>query len=83
MSTASAAAHGIAHTFLNVVDGRSTAALGGATLDVLGPSDGAVITTMPRSGAEDIDRAVAAARKAIEEGPWGRMTATERGRLLC
>ncbi|MDP3547057.1 MAG: aldehyde dehydrogenase family protein, partial [Phreatobacter sp.] len=84
MSTATTAApRGIAHTFLNVVDGRSIVALSGATLDVIGPSDGAVLTHMPRSGAEDIDRAVSAARKAFEEGPWGRMTATERGRLLC
>lgn len=81
--TVSAAARAMAPNFLNVVDGRSIAALGGATLDVVGPSDGAVLTQMPRSGAEDVDRAVAAARKAFEEGPWSRMTATERGRLLC
>ncbi len=79
----SPAARAMPPRFLNLVDGRSVAALGGATLDVIGPSDGAVLTQMPRSGAADIDQAVAAARKAFEEGPWSRMTATERGRLLC
>jgi aldehyde dehydrogenase (NAD+) len=81
--TIPAAARAVAPSYLNVVDGKSIAALDGAMLDVVGPSDGAVLTQMPRSGAEDVDRAVAAARKAFEEGPWGRMTATERGRLLC
>jgi aldehyde dehydrogenase (NAD+) len=83
VQTSSSAARAFARPFLNIVDGRQEPALDGALLDVTGPSDGALLTHMPRSGAEDIDRAVAAARKAFEEGPWGRMTATERGRLLC
>lgn len=83
VQTSSFAARAFARPFLNIVDGRQEPALDGRLLDVIGPSDGALLTHMPRSGAEDIDRAVAAARKAFEEGPWGRMTATERGRLLC
>ncbi|MCZ0738738.1 aldehyde dehydrogenase family protein [Phreatobacter sp. AB_2022a] len=66
----------------NIVDGEAAEAADGRTLEAFGPSDGTVIAVMPRSGAEDVDRAVAAARRAFEEGPWGRMTATERGRLL-
>ncbi|MBN8944296.1 MAG: aldehyde dehydrogenase family protein [Rhizobiales bacterium] len=66
----------------NVVDGASSEAADGRTIEAIGPSDGKVIALMPRSGAVDVDRAVAAARRAFEEGPWGRMTATERGRLL-
>ena len=66
----------------NIVDGEAAEAADGRTLEAFGPSDGEVIAVMPRSGAEDIDRAVAAARHAFEEGPWGRMTATERGRVL-
>ncbi len=62
---------GLARAYLNVVDGKSVGALSGATLDVVGPSDGAVISSMPRSTAEDVDRAVAAARRAFEEGPGG------------
>ncbi|MCP8936989.1 aldehyde dehydrogenase family protein [Alsobacter sp. SYSU M60028] len=68
--------------YRNVVDGRLADALDGRTLDVVCPSDGAVFARMPRSGAADIDAAVAAARRAFEEGPWGRLSATERGRLL-
>ena len=37
---------------------------------------------MASGGAEDIDRAVRAARTAFEDGPWGRMTPSERGRVV-
>jgi aldehyde dehydrogenase (NAD+) len=66
----------------NIVDGRQSEAADGRFIDAIGPSDGSVIAVMPRSAAADVDRAVAAARKAFEEGPWARTTATERGRLL-
>lgn len=66
----------------NIVDGRRVPAADGRTLDVVCPSDGVVFATMPRSGLADVDAAVAAARDAFETGPWGRLTATERGRLL-
>ena len=46
------------------------------------PSDGKVFASIPASGAADVDLAVRAARKAFDEGPWGRMPAVERGRLL-
>ncbi|QCK88315.1 aldehyde dehydrogenase family protein [Phreatobacter aquaticus] len=67
----------------NIIDGLSGPALDGRTIEAICPSDGNVIAVMPRSAKADVDKAVAAARKAFEEGPWGRMTATERGRLLC
>jgi len=65
----------------NLVAGEHCAAASGRTLDVLDPSDGQVFTTLPRSDARDIDAAVTAARAALH-GPWGRLTATERGRIL-
>lgn len=80
-----AAAHTFAplpRTLFNIVDGRKTGAADGRTIAAIGPSDGVVIGHMPRSAASDIDAAVKAARLAFEEGPWSRMTATERGRLL-
>ncbi|SAI59736.1 aldehyde dehydrogenase [Bordetella ansorpii] len=64
-----------------IIDGKPVAAQDGRTLDVLSPVDGAVFTTLPRAQAADVDRAVAAARGALN-GAWGRMTALERGRLL-
>ncbi len=54
----------------------------GQTLVLENPSDGSLLAHIARGGAKDIDAAVAAARAALE-GPWGRLTATERGRLLA
>ncbi len=68
------------HTFKNVVDGATTGALSGETYDVLDPSTGEVYAQAPRSGAEDIDRAYAAADRAFET--WGRTTPQERSLAL-
>ncbi|MGL4637413.1 MAG: aldehyde dehydrogenase family protein [Beijerinckiaceae bacterium] len=67
---------------LNLINGLSVGALDGRTLPCICPSDGEAYAAIPRSGAPDIDLAVQAARAAFETGPWGRMTATERGRVL-
>ena len=61
------------------------AAAGGLTLEVIDPCDGLAFTRIARGGAEDVDAAVKAARAALGEtfdGPWGRLSALERGRLL-
>jgi aldehyde dehydrogenase (NAD+) len=65
----------------NIIGGKNVGAADGRVLDVLCPSDGRAFARIARSGAEDVDRAVSAARKAFEGG-WGRFTAIERGRLL-
>lgn len=67
-------------TFEHYIDGAFCAA--SATFDSLDPSCEDVWARMPRAGVEDVDRAVRAAHRAMQEGPWPRMTATERGRLL-
>jgi aldehyde dehydrogenase (NAD+) len=67
---------------LNLIDGRQVASQSGQTLDVACPSDGLPFAAIQRSGATDIDLAIRAARRAYD-GDWGRLTATERGRLLC
>jgi aldehyde dehydrogenase (NAD+) len=54
----------------------------GETLSLENPSDGTELTRISRGGAADTDRAVAAAREALG-GPWGKMSAAERGRLLA
>ena len=51
------------------------------TLPVIDPSDGQVYDTIPRGTPEDIALAVQAARQCFE-GPWSRLSAAERGRLL-
>jgi acyl-CoA reductase-like NAD-dependent aldehyde dehydrogenase len=50
-----------------------------ATLD---PSSGAEIASVPQAGGEDVERAVAAARGAFEQGPWASMAPAERSRLI-
>ena len=57
-------------------------AASGRTLDVIAPAEGAAFATIAAGGKEDVDRAVDAARAALEDGAWGRLTAVERGRLL-
>jgi aldehyde dehydrogenase (NAD+) len=69
-------------TFLNVIAGESCPARSGQTIAVIDPADGQVFATIPRSGAEDMDRAVQVAQRAFR-GPWGKLTATERGRILA
>lgn len=54
----------------------------GVDLDVVAPAEGKSYARLAAGRAEDIDRAVRAARAAHDEGAWGRTTATERGRML-
>jgi aldehyde dehydrogenase (NAD+) len=66
----------------NLIAGKWMPAADGRTLEVVSPSDGEVFATIARGTAQDMNAAVAAARKAFEEGAWGRLTAVERGRLM-
>lgn len=63
------------------INGQWCAAASGETLPVIDPSTGEVFDQLARGAAADIDRAVTAARAALN-GPWGQLTATERGRIL-
>jgi aldehyde dehydrogenase (NAD+) len=63
------------------INGEWREAENGAGLPVVDPSTGETFDGIARGTATDIDRAVSAARAAYE-GPWGAMTATERGRIL-
>ncbi len=65
-----------------LVAGRWRPAASAATLMVTNPSDGSDLAPIARGDAADIDAAVAAAEAALA-GEWGRLTATERGRLLA
>ncbi|MEK8050866.1 aldehyde dehydrogenase family protein [Ideonella sp. DXS22W] len=63
------------------INGQWVPAANGETLPVIDPSTGEVFDTLARGTAPDIDAAVAAARAALS-GPWGKLNATERGRIL-
>jgi phenylacetaldehyde dehydrogenase len=66
----------------NYVDGRFVPAVSGKSFPVYNPATGYVIASVPESEAEDVNLAVLAARRAFDEGPWPRMSPSERGRLL-
>ena len=63
------------------IGGRWMAAQDERTLPVVNPADGETFDQIPRGTAHEVDLAVKAARSALD-GAWGRLTATERGRLL-
>src|SRR5881394_4554354 len=63
------------------IGGRWGDAERGQTLPLTNPSDGSALANIAHGTADDIDAAVGAARAALS-GAWGRMTATERGRVL-
>ncbi|NPD16106.1 aldehyde dehydrogenase family protein [Xinfangfangia sp. D13-10-4-6] len=66
----------------NFIGGKWVPARSGAQLDCLAPATGQPFATIADSDAQDVDLAVRAARRAYDEGTWGRMTATERGRIM-
>jgi betaine-aldehyde dehydrogenase len=67
-------------TFQNVVNGKLVDAASGETYDIVDPTTGEVYGHAPMSGAEDVDRAYAAAEQAFEE--WGDTTPSERQQAL-
>jgi aldehyde dehydrogenase (NAD+) len=54
----------------------------GRTFESVNPYTGRVWAIIPEASDEDVDAAVRSARAAFDDGPWGRMTGTERARLL-
>jgi acyl-CoA reductase-like NAD-dependent aldehyde dehydrogenase len=65
-----------------LIDGRWEDARSGKTFATINPSDECVITRVAEAGPDDVDAAVAAARLALTSGPWSRMTAADRGKIL-
>lgn len=68
------------HTEL-FIDGRWQSAASGRTFATYNPATGEVLAEVAAGDAEDVDRAVRAARRAFE-GPWSRVTPSSRGSLL-
>ncbi|MFD6438093.1 aldehyde dehydrogenase family protein [Streptomyces venezuelae] len=64
------------------VDGEWRAATSGATRDILDPADATTFAVIAEGGSEDADAAIAAARKAFDEGPWPTTPVAERAALL-
>ncbi|MBX5223169.1 aldehyde dehydrogenase [Rhizobium sp. NLR8a] len=66
--------------FQHYIDGEFSD--GEASYPSIDPATGAVWAEMPEAREGDVDRAVNAAERALYEGPWAKMTATQRGKLL-
>jgi phenylacetaldehyde dehydrogenase len=64
------------------IDGAWVDAASGKTFETPNPATGETLARVAEGDAEDINRAVRAARRAFEEGPWGRLTASDRGRII-
>ncbi len=64
------------------IDGGFVDPIEGGTIPVINPANGEKICDAPSATAADVDRAVKAARRAFEDGPWRKMGARERGKLI-
>ncbi|KAK5608200.1 Mitochondrial 10-formyltetrahydrofolate dehydrogenase [Crenichthys baileyi] len=64
------------------IDGKFEDAENGKTYNTINPTDGSVICKVSYASVGDVDRAVAAAKEAFDNGPWGRMNPRDRGSLL-
>jgi len=64
------------------IDGRFVDAASGETFDTENPANGEVIAHVQAGGLEDIDRAVAAARRSFEDGRWSRLAPADRKKVL-
>ena len=68
--------------FQMYIDGQWTDGSQGQTMQSFNPATGKAWASFACSSPDDVDRAVKAARRALNEGPWPAMTATQRGKLL-
>ena len=64
------------------IGGKWLDSVSGKTFATINPATGETICQVAEGDKADIDLAVKAARKAFEDGPWPKMNASERGRLL-
>jgi aldehyde dehydrogenase (NAD+) len=64
------------------IDGQFGDAESGETYKSINPYNGEAIATIPQGSARDADRAIRAARKAFDEGPWPRMSGEERSAII-
>src|SRR6185503_9882162 len=65
-----------------LIGGRWLEAASGKTFPTYNPATGEVLAHVAEGNSVDVDKAVLAARNAFESGPWHRLTASERGRLI-
>jgi len=69
-------------TYQMLINGEWVPSKSAKTFPVYDPSTEEIIAQVPDAGPDDVNRAVAAAKAAFEDGPWATTTAQERGRVL-
>ncbi|MDR7526532.1 MAG: 5-carboxymethyl-2-hydroxymuconate semialdehyde dehydrogenase [Armatimonadota bacterium] len=69
-------------TARHYIDGRFTDGVRGETFPTLNPATNEPLARVAAGTPEDVDRAVQAARRAFDEGPWPRLPAADRARIL-
>jgi phenylacetaldehyde dehydrogenase len=65
-----------------LIDGKWVNSISGKTFPTYNPATGEVLAQVAEGDRDDIEQAVKAARRAFDHGPWRRLTASERGRLI-
>jgi phenylacetaldehyde dehydrogenase len=65
-----------------LIDGQMVGAVSGKTFEVVNPSSGAVIANVPAADKADVDLAVAAARRAFDDGAWAKVSPSEKSRIM-
>src|SRR5437764_14576151 len=69
-------------TYNLLIGGETVPAASGETFDAIDPTSGSAWATHALAGAEDVDRAVRAAKDAFESEAWQSLSPTRRGRLM-
>ena len=65
-----------------LIDGKWTSAKSKATRNITDPGNGELVAVVSESSKEDAVAAIHAARKAFDSGPWRKVSALDRGKLL-
>ena len=68
--------------YQHFINGQYVDPIGGQWMDTLDPYQGKPWAQIPRGCAKDVDRAVQVASAAMKQGPWSKMTASQRGKLM-
>src|SRR5579862_1962744 len=66
----------------HLIDGKLVEAASGRYFDVLNPATGLLTAVVAEADAEDVNRAVAAARRAFDDGVWAKVSPSQKGRML-
>jgi phenylacetaldehyde dehydrogenase len=65
-----------------LIDGKLVDAASSKTFPVYNPATGTILAQVAEADAVDVDLAVKAARRAFDDGPWNKMSPSDRGKLL-